>query len=47
LMTTPIAGTSDRTWSLVRIGLNGSVEDTVPPVRAGEDPQFAPFDVTS
>ena len=47
LMTTPIAGTSDRTWSLVRIGLDGSVEDTATPVRAAESPQFSPFAVTS
>lgn len=43
VMTTPIAGTSDKTWSLVRIGLDGSVENAALPVRGEELPQFAPF----
>lgn len=43
VMTTPIPGTSDRTWSLVRIGLDGSAENAAPPVRGEELPRFAPF----
>jgi hypothetical protein len=43
LTATPIPGTSDKTWSLVRLGLDGSVEDAVPPVRDEELPQFGPF----
>ncbi len=34
--TTPIEGTSDRMWGIVRIGLDGSVENAVEPVRADE-----------
>jgi hypothetical protein len=46
VMTTPIAGTSDRTWSLVRIGLDGSAEYAAPSVRGEEFPRFAPFAIS-
>jgi hypothetical protein len=46
VMTTPIAGTSDRTWSLVRIGLDGSAEYAAPSVRGEELPRFAPFAIS-
>ena len=34
--TTPIPSTSDKMWGLVRIGVDGSVENAVEPVRADE-----------
>jgi hypothetical protein len=43
VMTTPVPGTADMTWQLVRIGLDGSVENASDPVRDEELPQFAPF----
>jgi hypothetical protein len=43
VMTTPIPGSGDKTWQLVRIGLDGSVENAADPVRGEELPQFAPF----
>ena len=47
VMTTPIPGTSDRTWSLVRIGLDGTVENAAAPLRDTDLPQHAPFGFTS
>jgi hypothetical protein len=45
LTTTPIPGTSDKIWQLVRLGLDGSAENAVEPVRGEELPQFWPFGV--
>jgi hypothetical protein len=39
----PIPADSDRTWQLIRLGLDGSAENVAVPVRAGELPRVAPF----
>jgi hypothetical protein len=39
----PIPADSDRTWQLIRLGLDGSAENVAVPVRAGEFPRVAPF----
>jgi len=36
VMTTPIPGTADKTWSLVRLGLDGSAENAAAPERGDE-----------